>query len=184
MNDDASLCECGCGKTTRMRRGKYNRFICGHNYRHKDSHSKIYRLWQGLKERCEQPRCPNFKNYGGRGIIICTEWRENYLIFREWVLGNGYKDGLTIDRRDNDGNYSPDNCRFVTIKMQSLNKRTNHLLTHFGETKPLTAWASDPRCVVGRNTLITRVARGWDHSIAITKERIEPSWLRTIRERG
>jgi hypothetical protein len=73
--------------------------------------------------RCYRKGHNTYDNYGGRGITICTEWREDFLAFREWALSHGYADNLTIDRIDNDGNYEPTNCRWVTVSVQNTNRR-------------------------------------------------------------
>jgi hypothetical protein len=76
-----------------------------------------------MKQRCFNPNHKNFKDYGGRGINICEEWSKDVQTFYNWSVANGYKEGLTIDRIDNDKGYSPDNCRWVTMKVQRKNQR-------------------------------------------------------------
>jgi hypothetical protein len=82
----------------------------------------LYNCWTKIKERCLDK---NNKNYGGRGIKICIEWKESFLTFHDWAVNNGYRPGLQIDRRNNDGDYMPSNCRFVPNKINQGNKRTN-----------------------------------------------------------
>lgn len=102
-------CNCGC--------------VCyGRKPTHGCTNTRLYNIWDGIKERC---RDKSQKNYGGRGISICKEWEEDFLVFKKWALENGYKDDLTIDRIDNDGNYEPYNCRWTTMKEQSKNKRNS-----------------------------------------------------------
>ena len=79
---------------------------------------RLYRVWTSMRTRCLNPRSQKWHRYGGRGIKICEEWGD-YAVFREWAIGTGYRKGLTIDRIDNDGNYEPDNCRWVTKSMNS-----------------------------------------------------------------
>lgn len=102
--------------------------------------TRLYRIWLGMKARCNNPNVEQYYNYGGRGIKVCEEWN-TYTKFKEWALNNGYEDKLTIDRIDVDGNYTPENCRWVTTKENSRNRRDNHLLTYNGETKTMAEWA-------------------------------------------
>lgn len=83
---------------------------------------KLYSIWQGMKKRCYYPKDVCFNRYGGRGISICSEWTNNYQAFKFWAILNGYQNGLTIDRIDNDGNYEPNNCQFLTMS-ENLKKR-------------------------------------------------------------
>lgn len=88
---------------------------------------KIYHVWYGFIQRCYNKKHKHFKHYGGRGIIVDNIWLLNYYSFKDWALSNGYKIGLTIDRINNNGNYEPNNCRFVTYAENSVNKRTTKL---------------------------------------------------------
>ncbi len=85
--------------------------------------SRLYRIWGGMKTRCYNPNSKHYDYYGGRGIAICTEWLHNFAAFQEWALSNGYHEGLSIDRIDNDKGYSPDNCRWITQTEQNKNRR-------------------------------------------------------------
>jgi len=76
--------------------------------------TRLYRAWQNMKWRCLNPNTINYHRYGGRGIIVCKEWKNSYLNFKKWAVSNGYKDGLSIDRIDNDKGYSPINCQWIT----------------------------------------------------------------------
>ncbi len=83
----------------------------------------LYYCWKNMSQRCYNTRYRQYKDWGGRGITVCSEWKESFTAFKNWALSNGYKEGLTIDRIDNDKGYSPDNCRFVSRKVQNNNKR-------------------------------------------------------------
>ncbi len=135
-----------------------------------DRDSKLlYHRWRGLLNRCYDPRNDHFHLYGGRGIAVCEEWRNNFFAFREWALANGYQRHLQIDRRDNNKGYCPDNCRWVTRSENGQNKRNNVWIAAFGETQCLADWAKDHRCVVARKVLMYRLKHGWDSEKAITK---------------
>ena len=99
---------------------------------HHETKTKLHKRWESMIARCEYPKHPHYKDYGERGISVCEEWHD-YEKFRAWAIKNGYSDNLTIDRIDNNGNYEPSNCRFITIKEQMLNKRNNHWVIYGGE---------------------------------------------------
>ena len=118
-----------CGNTKKMRNdGIKNNKSCGcikSNFKHGlGLKSKIYFMWHDMKTRCYNKKSDRYNAYGKRGITVCDEWRKDYIIFYNWALKNGWKEGLQIDRIDNDGNYCPDNCRFVTNIVNSR-KRQN-----------------------------------------------------------
>ena len=129
-------CVCRCG-TIKNIRGSYltsgHTKSCGclsvemtnnRNRTHGLRNHPLYRVWYSIKARCYNPKRERFKDWGGRGITMCEEWRNNFKAFYDWAMANGYKEGLQIDREDNDGNYTPENCRFVTAKVNSNNRRT------------------------------------------------------------
>lgn len=96
-------------------------------------------MWCGMKERCQNPNAENYKWYGGRGITVCSEWQE-FKPFYDWATSNGWENGLTIDRIDVNKPYSPDNCRFVPLKKQFRNRRSNVAITVDGETHLQCEW--------------------------------------------
>lgn len=99
----------------------------------------LFNVWQTMKGRCENPNRQKYKDYGGRGIKVCEEWQSasNFVL---WALRNGYEKGLQLDRINNDGDYCPENCRFVTPKENSRNRRNTKRLTVAGETKTVAEW--------------------------------------------
>ena len=127
------LCKCECGKET-VARGSHlktgNTKSCGclsntRNVKHNLTYTRLYKTWTNMKGRCYNKKDKNYKHYGGRGIKICDEWRNNFINFYNWSITHGYRDDLTIDRIDVNGNYEPENCRFITIKEQQSNKRNS-----------------------------------------------------------
>ena len=110
------------------------------SYSQKDN-QKIYKVWSGIKQRCFNPNSNRYKNYGGRGISICDEWKNSFETFCKWALENGYKEGLSIDRIDHEKNYEPSNCRWTDEITQQNNRTNNTLYEYEGETHTLTEWS-------------------------------------------
>lgn len=140
---------CGCQKNEKNK---------GKNYKHFSYGTRLYNIYAGMKQRCYNPNCHCFKRYGKRGIKICSQWLNGFVSFRDWALENGYSSNLTIDRIDVNGDYSPENCRWATIKQQSRNRRTTHLETYGGKTMCLTEWAE--HIGINKGTLISGIRRG------------------------
>ena len=111
-----------------------------------------------MKSRCYNPKDTNYKHYGGRGIIVCDEWRKSFAVFYEWVCTSGYEEGRTLDRINNDGNYEPTNCRWATPKEQANNTRINRHLERDGTAKTVSQWAED--LGINRTTIIGRKSAG------------------------
>ena len=173
------ICECGneitvIGKDLRSGNTKscgcYSREVASMKAKkHGYSKSRIHNIWLMMKQRCYNPKYPQFKDWGGRGITICDEWlgehgAENFI---KWAKENGYADNLEIDRKNNDGNYCPENCRWATRKEQANNKRCTHLITFNGKTQSIKQWAEE----IGINygTLISRIEDyGWSIEKALT----------------
>lgn len=170
-------CLCDCGNETvvagsELKTGKTKSCGCYHketiaeigrsSRKHGDSqNSRLYTIWSGIIQRCQYPKHVEFYRYGGRGISVCDEWRD-YSNFKNWAIETGYNDNdkLSIDRVDNDGDYSPDNCKWSTVIEQSNNRSSNVYLTYNGETKTVSQWARDVG--IKRDTLAARINRGWD----------------------
>lgn len=106
------------------------------------SKTPLYNIWCGMKARCYNPNSEFFRHYGGRGIFMCDEWKDAFEPFRDWALANGYQDGLTIDRTDNNKGYYPENCAWVSMAEQCNNRRSNINITYLGETHNLTQWCN------------------------------------------
>lgn len=128
-------CKCECGKIAYvvardLKNG--NTRSCGcllkkistESYNYK-SNKRLYNIYNGIKQRCYNSNSPKYKDYGGRGITMCSQWLQSFESFCKWSLQNGYKEDLSIDRIDVNGNYEPSNCRWATIKVQNNNKRNN-----------------------------------------------------------
>lgn len=129
------ICECDCGEIILINGGNLvtgNTISCGCEHRkvvkevsstHSMSKDRIYKIWAGIKVRCYNNKCESYFRYGGRGIKVCDEWKDDFMNFYNWAMNNGYKDDLTIDRIDVNGNYEPDNCKWIPLCEQSWNKR-------------------------------------------------------------
>lgn len=163
-------CECDCGNPEIIS-------VSGHNLRnghtkgcgckiggvtHGMHGTRIYGIYRGMITRCENPNCKSYHRYGGRGIYICTEWRDKYsgfTRFYDWATANGYSDDLTIDRIDNDDGYYPGNCRWATYKEQANNRADNVHFTCNGRTMTASEWADE--LGVSNATLLARHKKGW-----------------------
>lgn len=174
------LCRCTCGRedfvswsnlryglSTGCRACPMRRTMTKHAATSGGTEQRVYREWKAMKWRCS-PRNKRRADYFDRGISVCEEWAVSFPAFRDWATANGYEDHLTLDRVDNDGNYGPENCRWATRVQQARNKRTNRLLTVWGETKSIAEWAEDPRCEVSRYTIATRLWMGWGEAESVT----------------
>ena len=118
-----------------------------------------YSTWQGMKTRCTNPQVKCYKHYGGRGITICVEWLASYETFKSWAVANGWSSELELDRRDTNGNYCPENCRWVPHAVNMSNCRNTRHVTAWGETKTVSEWATDSRCTVSRSVLSQRLKK-------------------------
>lgn len=166
-------CLCSCGEIVQVAlrhlRGKVSgrTISCGHvreqtggNYRHGGCSSSLYKCWSSMRERCSNPNKQFYYCYGARGISVCSEWQNSFIAFRNWALANGYADHLVLDRKDVDGNYEPDNCRWITRLQSANNMRSNVLLTAFGETKTVREWSRDMRCWASDAAMRSRIKQG------------------------
>ena len=146
-------CECGTIKSCRSDSLKSGAIVsCGcrkkeqdkenltKHYDHMQSGTRLYGIWQGMKGRCYNEHNSRYVNYGGRGIKVCDEWKDNFTAFYQWAIENGYSEKLTIDRINVDGDYEPSNCRWTDIKTQCNNRTSNIKITIGNSTRTLTEW--------------------------------------------
>lgn len=145
-------CLCDCGNTCFVwgnkltRKGHSAKRSCGclhdeTHHPHGCSKTTLFHKWTGMNDRCYNRNARQYPDYGGRGITVCDEWRNDFSCFLSWALSSGYQEGLSIDRIDVNGNYCPDNCRWITMSEQQKNKRNVKLITYCGETHTLPEWA-------------------------------------------
>ena len=173
-------CKCDCGNE-KIARGSHLKVgyikSCGclvidtlrdNSTKHGLEHTRIYRIWQGMRLRCYNEKSNRFHRYGGRGITICDEWKNNIQSFYDWAMSSGYREDLTIDRIDNDKGYSPENCRWVTIKEQMNHTSKNRHMTINGVKKTIAEWAEESG--MNYSTLYTRIiTNGWSLERALTE---------------
>jgi len=161
FNNIKWLCRCDCGK---------EKIISGSSLRHKlttscgcygiqklldhknithglygekgSSERRLHNIWAGMKDRCLNPNTERYSRYGGLGITVYKEWVSNYKSFYDWSINNGYTDTLTIDRIENDGNYTPSNCQWISKSENSIKKRTTIFISINGVQNSVTKWAS------------------------------------------
>lgn len=123
------------------------------------SRNKLYGVWNSMRQRCENPNTEHYHNYGGRGICVCAEWKQ-YYNFHKWAIENGYREGLSIERRDVNGNYCPENCTWIPFTNQMKNRTNTRRIAYrgnaytFEELESLTG--------IPKRTLKGRYERGWD----------------------
>lgn len=136
--------------------------------KHGLSNTRLHKIWHSMYCRCYYPTTNQYKNYGGRGIKVCEEWKhtQGFINFYNWAINNGYKENLTLDRIDNNKGYCPENCRWKTPKEQSNNRRNNVCYTFNGETKTSKQWCELYN--VSQTTLLDRLKRGWTLEQALT----------------
>lgn len=156
---------CGClHKESAAKQGKANAKHGGNRRNVPYKEKRLYSIWSGMKQRCENPNSDSYPNYGGRGIKICEEWRD-FANFQKWSLDNGYSENLSIDRIDYNGNYEPNNCRWATKLVQANNTRTNRFVNINGTSHTVADWARISG--VKAATILARLERGWDTEDAV-----------------
>lgn len=173
------VCQCECGNkvvvrtdTLRSKRTK----SCGCLQRdllverkprkiHGKSKERLYTMFHNMHKRCYDKDHISFRNYGGRGIGVSEEWRNDFESFYEWSIKNGYNDNLTIDRINNDNDYSPVNCKFITHKEQQNNRRDNVFVSYEGDTRTISQWSESKG--IKYSVLQSRLKAGWSTKKAI-----------------
>lgn len=161
------LCKCDCGTEKvvlahDLRLGTAKSCGCYRKERtttHGLSNTRLYQIYHGMKRRCYNPKDDHYSDYGGRGITMCQEWEYSFEAFYSWALANGYAENLSIDRIDVNGNYSPDNCRWLDQLGQANNQRKNRMLTVEGETHTISEWARIKG--ISPDTIWARLKYGW-----------------------
>lgn len=166
-------CKCDCGTVREVKQqsltsGRSTSCGCYHreeaksigerSRKHGDFGTHLYGVWAGMKRRCFNPHTKFYSDYGGRGITVCDEWLE-YIPFKEWALSSGYKQGLTLERKDVNGNYCPENCCWITMSEQCNNKRNTIHIEYNGKSYTIKEIAK----ITGlkRRTIAGRIERGW-----------------------
>lgn len=176
------VCKCDCGniKTIRSDSLQSQTKSCGclqkekakitvsKNHSHKESHTHLHNTWLGIKKRCLNPNDKRYSSYGGRGIKVCEEWLASYETFRDWARNNGYKEGLTIERIDVDGNYEPSNCKWIPFNKQANNRRTTIWIEYNGKRQSLMEWSKELGIKYG--TLHSRYYREGDRPPHLFRE--------------
>lgn len=176
-NKTTWLCKCDCGNykkatTSDLKSNKIKScgcllkeraiVFCKNKSKHNLTGTRIYRIWNSMKQRCYYKNGRNYKNYGAKGITVYKEWKNDFLNFYNWSINNGYKDNLTIDRINVNGNYEPNNCRWVSMKEQE-NNRTNNRIYIYGNKKYTISQLSN-KINIPYNTLLWRINNNWSEN--------------------
>jgi len=173
-------CVCDCGKKRIVHGGNLKNGMsknCGcmrkklfNNKKHGLRKHPLHTVWSAMKARCYNQNRECYKHYGGRGITICDEWKNDFKAFYDWAIANDWQKGLEIDRINNNGNYEPLNCRFVGRKEQVNNRRNSTLILYKNKTKTLTEWCEILK--LNHHTIRSRIRYEW---------KIETAFETTVR---
>jgi hypothetical protein len=166
----------GCTKPPRRQLAFYRIATLANGRR---AQARLYVVWENIRKRCYGTWRSDYSYYGGRGIAMCDEWRDDYAVFRAWAIATGYRKGLTLDRINNDGNYEPANCRWATREEQTYNSSRPDVITFNGETMISPLWAK--RLGMHPQALRSRINGGWSIEEALT---IPPGEYRPNHPRG
>lgn len=173
------VCECKCGNVIKLEK---DRLVKGHNKscgcklrKHNMASSRIYGIWQNMKKRCQNENATFYEEYGGRGIKVCDKWQTFEGFYED--MKEGYADNLTLDRKDVDGDYTKENCRWVTIKKQMNNMRINHYVEYQGEKYSLSEFAEKHN--LDYDLFRSRILRGFS-----VEKAMEPKWVDEVSYNG
>ncbi len=157
---------CGC-----LQRDSIRERATTHGHKKGDRETKVYRAWLNMRSRCQQPTAPNYRRYGGRGIAVCAQWSDFTVFLRDVGYPPENSRRYSIGRKNNDGDYTPDNSRWEIPIEQGRNRepKFHRYVTAFGETKIASAWLDDPRCKATRAALYQRLKRGMPAEEALSK---------------
>ena len=180
------LCRCECGNeiiVTGNNLLRNNTKSCGclvhdvssetgkHRKTHGHSDERLFSVWVNMRARCRSTKHHAYENYGGRGITVCIEWDSSYENFRDWALSNGYNPNAkrgecSLERKDNDGPYCPENCEWIPMSQQRYNRRVSILVTYNGVTKTASQWSIE--LGFDRHLVGNRIKNGWTVEKALT----------------
>lgn len=183
------MCLCECGKEYQCRLYTLKRgdsVSCGCYKKmkvtvHGLKEHPTYRHWCAMKVRCYNKKQKAYDRYGGRGIIVCDEWLNDFKVFYDWAISSGWRKGLSLDRfPNNDGNYEPSNCRWATAKQQNRNTRGNHWIEYNGERKIAKDWADEVGITI--HHLLKRIKDGWPLEKVMTSFIYDSKGRRTTKK--
>lgn len=143
---------------------------------------KLWNIYHGMKKRCCNQNCKRYKDYGGRGISVCDEWLKGFDSFAVWAYSNGYEEGLTIERKDVNGNYCPENCEWITRREQAYNKRDSIKVEYGGEVKDLMVWCNE--LGLKYDTVHHRITHGWSVEESFKEPVKTKSFAQICRDSG
>jgi hypothetical protein len=139
------------------------------NYKYGLGRTRLHNIWRQMKERCYHIKNDRYESYGMRGIRVCEEWKKDFLKFNDWANNNGYNKNLTLDRKDNNDHYCPQNCRWTDDQGQLESKYNNRIIIAWEEMNSLIRWIKDPRCVVDIEIAKYRLKLGWSPEDTFSK---------------
>jgi hypothetical protein len=179
-------CQCDCGnikqiRLVHLRNDKIKSCGCIQGERHYSSKTKLYGVWRSMNQRCYKSYATHAESYRNKGISVCKEWRESYLSFKQWAQEAGYREGLQIDRIDNDGNYEPSNCRFITREININNREITVKVLYKGELHVLIELLRSKGLVDKYSNVKARLKRGWGVEDAVDTPSKNGKYLRGPR---